>query len=97
MKTIYEIRKDLHKIPEIGFNEFKTKNKDSEYQYSFIAPKTYKGANVEYCVLPYTYVKDDIKMSGEMYVASRAMAYYVIYVDRNKIITINHQISKLIW
>ena len=26
MKTIYEIRKDLHKIPEIGFNEFKTKN-----------------------------------------------------------------------
>lgn len=72
---------ELVDLAEYLFDEFKTKNKDSEYQYSFIAPKTYKGANVEYCVLPYTYVKDDIKMSGEMYVASRAMAYYVIYVD----------------
>ena len=72
---------ELVDLAEYLFDEFKTKNKDSEYQYSFIAPKTYKGANVEYGVLPYTYVKDDIKMSGEMYVASRAMAYYVIYVD----------------
>lgn len=72
---------ELVDLAEYLFDEFKTKNKDSEYQYSFIAPQTYRGVNVEYCVLPYTYVKDDIKISGEMYVASRAMAYYVIYVE----------------
>ena len=31
MKTIYEIRKDLHKIPEIGFNEYKTKGYILDY------------------------------------------------------------------
>lgn len=72
---------ELIDLAEYLFDEFKEKNKDSEYKYSFTAPKTYKGDNADYCVLPYTYVKDDIKMSGEMYVASRSMCYYIIYVD----------------
>lgn len=71
----------LFDLAEYLFDEFKSNNKDSEYNYIFNPAETYKGENVNYYVLPYTYVKDDIKMSGEMYVASRKMCYYVIYVE----------------
>lgn len=66
-------------LAEILFEDFKTKHKDMGY--TFTAERTQKGQTVDFCVLPYSYIKDDIKMSGEMYVASRGMAYYVIFVD----------------
>lgn len=61
---------------------FENHKKEHEaLNYEYIAPKHFNGASVEFCSLPYTYVKDDIKMTGEIYVANRAMAYYIVTVE----------------
>ena len=44
---------------------FKKEHENLNYEY--IAPKHFNGASVEFCSLPYTYVKDDLKMTGEIY------------------------------
>ncbi len=61
------------------FDEFKASH--AEEKYTFSAQSVYSGKNVSFTVLPYEYIKDDIKMSGEIYVATRAMAYYVIQAE----------------
>lgn len=61
------------------FDDFKDKHKDDGYTFSIA--KKFSGNTVEFYSISYNYIKDDIKMSGEVYVAVRAMAYYVIYVD----------------
>lgn len=72
-------RVELVDLAEYLFDDFKAEKKDAGY--NFTAARTQKGDTIEFCVLPYTFVKDDIRMTGEMYVASRSMAYYVIYVE----------------
>lgn len=74
----------LETLAEYIFNNFKEERSSDDYesfQYKFTAPSTKKGNEVDFCCLPYTYIKEDIKMTGELYVAARGMAYYVIAVD----------------
>lgn len=74
----------LTDLSEYLFENFKKDHENAEIEnieYKYAETEKYKGNSVEYCILPYTYIKNDIKMSGKMYVASRAMAYYVIIVE----------------
>ena len=74
----------LADLSEYLFDNFKKSHENAELEkteYKYAEAKMHKGNSVEYCILPYTYIQNDIKMSGEMYVASRAMAYYVIFVE----------------
>lgn len=73
---------ELLDLADYIFDEYKKEHEVLNYEY--IAPKRFDGASVEFCSLPYTYVKDDLKMMGEIYVANRAMAYYVITVEGTK-------------
>ena len=66
-------------LAEYIFEDYKKEHEGLNYEY--MAPKTFKGESVEFCSLPYTFVKDDIKMQGEVYIASRAFAYYIITVE----------------
>lgn len=66
-------------LAEYIFDNYKKEHEALNYEY--IAPKNFKGASVEFCSLPYTFIKDDIKMTGEIYVAARSMAYYIIVVE----------------
>lgn len=70
---------DLLDLADYIFENHKKEHADLNYEY--IAPKKIQGDSVEFCSLPYTYIKDDIKMTGEIYVANRAMAYYIITVE----------------
>ncbi len=70
---------ELLDLADYIFDEYKKEHEALNYEY--IAPKHFNGASVEFCSLPYTYVKDDLKMTGEIYVANRAMAYYIITVE----------------
>lgn len=70
------------KLLDLADYIFENHKKEHEnLNYEYIAPKHFNGASVEFCSLPYTYVKDDLKMTGEIYVANRAMAYYIITVE----------------
>ena len=70
------------KLLDLADYIFENHKKEHEnLNYEYIAPKHFNGASVEFCSLPYTYVKDDLKMTGEIYIANRAMAYYIITVE----------------
>ena len=70
---------DLEIIADYVFEEFQKTHESEGYGYS--AKKGYNAETIEFVVLPYSYIKDDVTMSGELYVAARAMAYYVIQVE----------------
>lgn len=69
----------LEVVADYVFEQFKKDNEAAGYGYS--NKKVYQAENVKFIVLPYSYIKDDIKISGELYVAVRAMAYYTIKVE----------------
>ncbi len=48
--------------------------------YSFYDVKDLKGDTIDFKMLPFEYFENDIRMTGELYVASRGMAYYEILV-----------------
>lgn len=70
---------DHETTAEFVFENFKSAHKDDAYKFSNV--KEIQTENMNFTVLPYEYVQDDLKMSGELYVATRAMAYYIIQVD----------------
>lgn len=53
----------------------------AEDNYKFSGETIFEAEKMSFSVLTYEYIKDDLKMSGELYVATRAMAYYIIKVD----------------
>ncbi|MFR1519409.1 MAG: hypothetical protein ACLSVG_11700 [Clostridia bacterium] len=66
-------------IADYVFEQFQKEHEAAGYGYS--TKKKYDAEAIEFLVLPYSYVKDDLKMKGELYVAARAMAYYVVQVE----------------
>ena len=70
---------ELEIIADYVFEQFQKEHEATGYGYS--SKKGYQADTVEFVVLPYSYIKDDIKMTGELYVAARAMAYYIIQVE----------------
>lgn len=70
---------DLEIIADYVFEEFQKAHEPEGYGYS--AKKGYNAETIEFVVLPYSYIQDGVTMSGELYVAARAMAYYVIQVE----------------
>lgn len=66
-------------IADYVFEQFQRDHEAAGYGYS--SKRGYNAESINFIVLPYSYIKDDIKMTGELYVAARAMAYYVIQVE----------------
>ena len=69
-------------IAEYIFEKFmQSKTEDS---YVFYAPKITEGKTINFMTLPFEYVENEIEMRGELYIASRGMAYYEILVEATK-------------
>lgn len=66
-------------VAAIVYEHFKAAHTDEGYE--FAAARTFNAQNMDFTVMPYEYIKDDIRMSGELYIATRAMAYYIVKVD----------------
>ena len=69
---------ELGDLAQHIFDKFKSEHEEG-YTYSVL--KSYEGATVNFYSMSYNYIKDDINMSGEIYVAARAMSYYIIHID----------------
>lgn len=66
-------------IAEYLFEKFKQSKADSNYM--FYSPKITEGKTISFMALPFEYVENDVEMRGELYIASRGMAYYEILVE----------------
>lgn len=66
-------------IADYVFDQFKKEHETAGYGYS--GKKIFETENTTFIVLPYHYIQNDIKMAGELYVAARAMCYYVVRVE----------------
>ena len=73
---------DLNVIADYVFSRFKTDHESAGYGYS--GKLTYHAEDIEFVVLPYSYILNNVEMKGELYVAARAMSYYIIRVDGTK-------------
>lgn len=73
---------ELNVIADYVFDQFKKDHESAGYGYS--NKRGYNAENIEFVVLPYSYILNNVEMKGELYVAARAMAYYIIRVDGTK-------------
>ena len=73
---------DLNVIADYVFSQFQKDHEGAGYGYS--GKQTYHAEDIEFVVLPYSYILNNVERKGELYVAARAMAYYIIRVDGTK-------------
>lgn len=64
------------------FDKF-IESKEAE-EYTFYAPRIFDGKTISFMVLPFEYTENEKNMQGELYIASRGMAYYEILVEATK-------------